>query len=128
MSEQGAPYGAIGWHDLTVGDAPGIRDFYAAVVGWQPQPVDMDGYSDFNMTRPDTGEAVAGVCHARGGNADLPAQWLMYLVVPDLATSLAECSSRGGEVIAGPRGLAGGEFAVIRDPAGAVCALWQPAD
>lgn len=43
----------------------------------------------------------------------------------DLDASLTECSRRGGVVVAGPRDLGGGRFAVIRDPAGAVAALYQ---
>jgi predicted enzyme related to lactoylglutathione lyase len=31
----------------------------------------------------------------------------------------------GGKVLDGPRAM-GGKFACIQDPAGAICALWQP--
>ncbi len=116
--------GSIAWHDLTVNDAPGVRDFYKAVVGWSDSSVSMGDYADFGMHDP-SGEMIAGVCHARGSNADLPPQWLMYVVVADIDRSIAECTRLGGEVIAGPRSLMGGVFCVIRDPAGAVFALWQ---
>lgn len=43
MSEQMKP-GAVGWLDLTVDDAPKLRDIYAWVAGWWPQPVSMGGY------------------------------------------------------------------------------------
>jgi predicted enzyme related to lactoylglutathione lyase len=118
--------GSIGWTDLTVVDAESVRDFYAAVVGWNVEPVDLEGYQDFTMIAPDTGDAVAGVCHARGPNADLPAQWLVYITVADVDTSVERCQELGGQVVAGPKGLAGGRFAVIQDPAGAVCALYEP--
>jgi hypothetical protein len=118
--------GTITWQDLTVRDAAGLRDFYAAVVGWTSEPVRMGDYADFTMNAD--GEAIAGVCHARGGNADLPAQWLIYITVEDLDHSIEECLRLGGSVIAPPRGLSGGRFCVIRDPAGAVCALYQPPD
>lgn len=75
--------GRIGWIDMTVENAEGIRDFYKAVVGWGHEDVPMGKYSDYSMTTPD-GDAVAGICHARGS------------------------------------------FCVIRDPAGAVAALYQP--
>jgi predicted enzyme related to lactoylglutathione lyase len=125
MSAKPRP-GTITWQDLTVADAPGLRDFYAAVVGWTAEPVRMGEYADFTMNAD--GEAIAGVCHARGGNADLPAQWLIYITVDDLDHSIEECQRLGGSVIAPPRGLSGGRFCVIRDPAGAVCALYQPPD
>ncbi len=118
--------GTVTWQDLTVPDAAALRDFYAAVVGWTAQPVRMGEYADFTMHAD--GEAIAGVCHARGGNADLPPQWLIYITVDDLDHSIEECQRLGGAVIAAPRGLAGGRFCVIRDPAGAVCALYQPPD
>ena len=62
--------GKIGWIDITVDDATGLRDFYARVVGWKPEDVGMGDYSDFNMTMPGSGEPAAGICHARGGNAE----------------------------------------------------------
>jgi hypothetical protein len=46
---------------------------YAEVVGWISDPVDMGEYSDFNMIVPKTCESAAGICHARGVNANLPA-------------------------------------------------------
>jgi uncharacterized protein len=118
--------GTITWTDLTVEHAERLRDFYAAVVGWTPSPVPMGGYSDFAMNVD--GEGVAGICYARGGNADLPPYWLIYITVEDLDDSIATCQRLGGSVVTPPRGYGGGRFCVIKDPAGAVCALYQPPD
>ncbi len=119
--------GKIGWTDLTVENADEIRKFYAAVVGWKPEPVDMGGYSDFNMNSPATGKAVAGICHARGGNADLPAQWMVYITVEDLDASAKQCEKLGGKILAGPRGSESeGRYCIIQDPAGAVAAIYAP--
>lgn len=117
--------GTIAWHDLTVPNAEQVRDFYQAVVGWKPDPVKMGDYNDYSMITP-TGEAVSGVCHARGMNANIPAQWLMYVIVEDVEASARKCVELGGKVITGPRELGGSTFAVIQDPAGAVCAIYQP--
>ena len=35
--------GKVGWIDITVDDASGLRDFYSKVVGWQPENVGMGG-------------------------------------------------------------------------------------
>lgn len=120
------PVGTIVWMDLTVPDAEALRDFYAQVVGWEPSPVPMGSYADFTMLPPGVQDPVAGVCHARGENADLPPQWLMYVVVEDVERSAADCTRLGGKIVAAPRPLMGGLFCVIRDPAGAVCALYEP--
>ncbi len=119
--------GTIAWHDLTAKDAGTLRDFYAHVTGWRPEPVDMGSYEDFNMCLADGSGSAAGICHARGSNPDLPAQWLMYIVVAELDSSLETCRRKGGQVVSGPRHIGEARFAVIRDPAGAVCALYQPA-
>lgn len=117
--------GKIGWIDITVDDAEGLRDFYAAVVGWKPEEVSMGDYADYNMTMPASGTPAAGICHARGGNAELPRQWMIYIVVPDAAASAALCTANGGSVLVGPKAMGGGHFAVIEDPSGAVAALYQ---
>lgn len=120
--------GKIGWIDMTTGDASQLRDFYRAVAGWQPDDVDMGGYSDYVMKTAANGEPAAGICHARGSNADLPPGWLIYIVVADLEASAAACVELGGNLVVEPRGLAGGQFCVIRDPGGSTAALYQPAE
>lgn len=69
--------GKLGWPDMTVDDASGLRDFYHKVVGWKIEDTRMDGYDDYTMMSPDDGEAVDGICHARGGNADLSGGWVI---------------------------------------------------
>lgn len=119
--------GKIGWIDLTVADGTALRDFYQAVVGWRVEGVEMGGYQDFCMS-PEEGGPVAGVCHARGGNVGLPAQWLIYITVANLEQSLAAVEARGGAIVRSTKTLGGhGRFAVVRDPAGAVCALFEKA-
>ena len=115
--------GSIVWHDLTVPNAGEIRDFYAGVVGWESMEHDMGGYSDFGMNQPSGGDTVAGICHARGPNANLPAQWLIYIRVADVDASAERCRELGGTVLDGPREIGEERFCVIRDPAGAVAAL-----
>lgn len=118
--------GKIGWIDMTVDDADGIREFYKTVVGWGSESVSMGDYSDYSMTMPASGEAVSGICHARGGNAELPSGWLIYIVVEDVEKSAAACTENGGAIVVPIKGLAGGRFCVIRDPAGSTAALYQP--
>jgi len=116
--------GRVGWIDLTVDDATGLRDFYAKVAGWKPTDVSMGEYADYSMVDAE-GVPAAGVCHARGANAGQPRQWVMYVYVADLDASLAACRTGGGEVVSGPRSHGAARYAVIRDPAGAVMGLYQ---
>ena len=119
--------GRIAWLDLTVADAAGTRDFYQDVVGWSVEDVQMKDpagqYADYALCTPD-GTAVAGVCHARGVNAGLPAVWLIYLPVGDLSESLSRAGEEGGEVVEARTDSSGdGTYAVIRDPLGVCLAL-----
>jgi len=114
--------GTIVWADLTVPDAQRVREFYSAVVGWRSEPVTMGAYDDFNMLS-EAGLPVTGVCHARGANAHLPPQWLIYVTVADLDRSVTRCLELGGQLLDGPRSMGEKRFCVIRDPAGAVMGL-----
>ena len=118
--------GSIGWVDLTVSDGELLRDFYSDVVGWTSRPVSMGDYADYEMLSPETGSSVAGVCQARGMNSALPPQWLMYIHVADVDASASCAAELGGMILHGPRDSGAGRFCVIKDPAGAVCALWNP--
>lgn len=118
--------GTIGWVDLTVDEAAELRDFYAAVTQWQPRPVSMGSYEDFNMVAPRSGAPCAGICHARGVNAEIPPVWLIYIAVEDLTASAKICQELGGEILLAPRSVGTiGRYCVIRDPAGAVAALME---
>lgn len=122
MAESKAGVGRVVWRDLTVADAGAVKDFYTAVVGWEARDHQMGDYADFDILDGD-GEVVAGICHARGENAGMPAQWLVYVTVEDVEASVARCRELGGEVMDGPRKMGESGFCVIRDPAGAVLAL-----
>jgi predicted enzyme related to lactoylglutathione lyase len=123
MSSDEKVIGAIEWCDLTVDDAGAIRDFYSDVVGWKSVAVSMGEYDDYNINLPVSGETIAGVCHARGSNSKLPAQWLMYVRVEDAVASAQRCIAAGGLVLDGPRTMGASKLCVIQDPAGAVLAL-----
>lgn len=120
------PIGSVGWCDLTVPDASNIRDFYTSVCGWSATDVSMGDYADYAMTTPG-GQMVAGICHKRGVNADLPSQWLLYVTVSDVRASLAQVAAQGGKVLRDATAMGSyGTVAIIQDPAGAVMALLQP--
>lgn len=123
----GVRAGHIAWLDLTVPDAQATADFYRHVVGWEVEAVGMkdDGerYADFNMLGS-KGNAMAGVCHARGLNQGVPPVWMIYLPVDDLAESIRLVKEEGGTII-NERRKTNGEYAyvVVKDPVGVYVAL-----
>lgn len=122
------PRGSIVGQDLTVKDAERVREFYARVAGWLSTEVEMGGYSDYNMHDAE-GTVVAGICHAAGPNAKVPPQWLVYITVEDADVAAEHAVEAGGAIIDGPRSMGDGtRFVVVKDPAGACCALISKAD
>lgn len=117
--------GKIGWTDLTVENATEVRDFYKSVVGMESTDHPMGDFADYNMIPAGETDPCCGICHKVGDNANIPSQWLIYFIVEDVAASLDRAVSLGGKVICPLRKMGGGDFAVIQDPAGAVCALYR---
>lgn len=120
-------FGTISWADLTIPNAEEIRDFYKDVIGWGSEGLMMkdgeESYPDYVM-KDDAGNAVSGVCHARGANKNLPPQWLVYVTVEDVEASLERCTELGGSVLHTSLAKDGAvAYAVIQDPAGAVLAV-----
>ncbi len=119
--------GRIAWLDLTVSDAPATRDFYQDVVGWAAHEVEMedaDGvYSDYVLCTSE-GNEVAGICHARGVNENLPPVWMICLPVGDLPESVVRARESGGEIVDSRKGSSGEYvYVVVRDPVGVCLAL-----
>ena len=127
MDDTAKQIGKINWVDLTVPNADEVKSFYEQVAGWQPESFDMGGYNDYVMKPPNSNEGIAGICNLRGSNTGFPSQWLIYINVNDLNESLEACIKLGGKIIIEPKEMPGnGKYSVIQDPAGAVCALFEP--
>ena len=130
MSEQMPKQFSVGTivsTDLTTENAEHVRDFYEQVIGWEPEELPMEDqegkYADYVM-KDAAGNWMGGVCHRRGMNADMPAGWMVYINVTDIATSVERCVALGGKVIKQVQGEDGTPYyAVIQDPAGAILGL-----
>lgn len=127
---ENAKLGEMAWLDLTVDNAIEVKDFYSQVIGWQSEGVAMGSpetgeYQDFTMISSQSKQAVSGICHARGANANLPPMWLPYFLVVDIDTSVASVISLGGALITEIKSMGSDKYVMIKDPAGAACALYQ---
>ena len=117
--------GTMAWIDLSVSNADEVKSFYQEVIGWKSESISMGNYDDFVMKEPENKEAISGVCHAQGVNKDLPPAWLPYFLVADIETSVAAVIAKGGELITDINTMGNDKYAVIKDPAGAACAIYQ---
>lgn len=117
--------GTMAWLDLSVSNATEVKSFYEDVVGWKSESVAMGDYDDYVMLEPIKSGAVAGVCHAQGVNKDLPAAWLPYFLVADIEASIKAVEAKGGSLVTEIKSMGSDKYAVIKDPAGAACAIYQ---
>lgn len=115
--------GGVSWIDLTIENAAEVKDFYAEVVGLEPQDMPMGDYNDFVMASPTDAEAAVGICHAKGPNKQIPPQWLVYFNVDDVALALSKCQNNGGTVLREKTDMGSFEFGIVQDPAGAVAGV-----
>lgn len=116
--------GTVGWIDMTTENAGQIREFYESVVGWSSEAVPVDDYQDYVISPAAGGDPVAGICHQKGSNANVPGGWMIYIHVDDLEASLSSCLILGGDKVGEIRDMGSyGKTCVIRDPSGAVSVL-----
>ena len=117
--------GDMAWLDLSVNNATEVKDFYQHVIGWKTEEISMGDYNDYAMLSPITGDAVSGICHAQGVNNDLPAAWLPYFLVENIEQAVAQVTTNNGQLLTEIKSMGADKYAVIKDPAGAVCAIYQ---
>jgi predicted enzyme related to lactoylglutathione lyase len=120
--------GTFSWVDLATTDAAAAKAFYAELFGWELQDVDAGDGATYTMCRLG-GDAVAGIfamtgeMHASG----VPPNWTSYVTVADADAAVARARELGGEAIDEAFDIGDvGRMAVLRDPQGAVFAVWQP--
>jgi uncharacterized protein len=118
--------GTFCWWELMVPDPVAVKPFYEQVFGWrQDQDMDMGQDGTYHLFR--RGEAMAA------GMMKLPpdvpmAHWLPYIAVDAVDSATARAVGLGATQLVAPNDVPGtGRFSVIRDPAGAVVALFTAA-
>jgi predicted enzyme related to lactoylglutathione lyase len=114
--------GEFVWHDLVTDDPAACRAFYAALLGWtfeEGRGVD-PGYTIIKQD----GLPIGGIVTLRRAETPVVAQWLTYVVVPDVDRAVDAYRQAGGRVFRGPldarRDL---RVAVVADPQGAPLGL-----
>jgi predicted enzyme related to lactoylglutathione lyase len=110
--------GSLSWNELMSRDAPGSKEFYPRVFGWQPRDLD---YEQTTYTLFELGDkAAAGMMPMEGDlwPAELPSHWMVYFEVADTDASAARAAELGGMVSVPPTDTVAGRFAVLGDPQG----------
>jgi uncharacterized protein len=109
--------GCIVWNELATPDVDKASAFYRELLGWAAE-CDATGYATIRL-----GEGInGGIRPLRDGE---PPNWLIYFTVDSVDEAVEHVRGSGGEVLAGPVDATVGRIAVVRDPQGAMFAIYE---
>jgi predicted enzyme related to lactoylglutathione lyase len=115
------PDGTFCWVDLATTNLAAAKRFYGRLHGWEFQ----DMGPTYALCRTD-GHAVTGI-YAQPDLGETGPQWNNYIAVADADATVRKAAELGATTVEQPFDVNGdGRTAVIRDPSGALVALWQP--
>lgn len=126
--EQYAP-GTFSWIDVATRDLDQAKAFYTELFGWsyEDYPSSEGTYTMF--TQDGAQVAAAYQMSPEQIESGTPGHWVSYVSVDNLETTLAKGTEAGGELFMPPcEVMSYGRMACLKDPAGAVIALWEPKD
>ena len=109
--------GCMVWNELATPDVERAGGFYGDLLGWDVE-TDATGYATIRM-----GDGING--GMRPPQDGEPPNWLIYFTVPSADEAAARVRESGGTVLTGPVGATVGRIAVVRDPQGAMFALYE---
>ncbi|UCG53238.1 MAG: VOC family protein [Candidatus Latescibacterota bacterium] len=124
------PPGTFCWVDLGTTDAEAAKEFYGEVFGWEfdDRPV---GEGVIYTMIQHKGKDVAALWEMpeEMTSQGIPTHWLSYVSVTSADEIVRLATELGAEIPQEPFDVYDvGRMAVLRDPTGAVLALWQPKD
>jgi len=119
------PTGRFIWHDLMTPDVPKAAAFYSELFGWEVREVPI-GDRKYAMIHADGG-GMGGI-EKQDKDDKMPPHWVPYVEVEDLGAALERAKSAGGTVPVPRMPIPDiGEFAIVKDPLGAVLAPYKSA-
>ncbi len=120
--------GTFCWVELGTTDGEGAKKFYTGLFGWDFVDNPIGPGMVYTMLKLDGKDAAALYQMPPDMTAEgIPPHWLSYVSVTDADETAAKAKSLGGELLKEPFDVFEfGRMAVIKDPTGAVFAIWQP--
>lgn len=118
-------HGHVLWHELNTWDPARANAFFETVLGWRIEERPMPDGPYYLMSAGD--QPVGGGFQLNSPAFDgVPSSWLTYFSVEDVDATVEKAQAAGAAMVNGPISVPDvGRFAVMRDPAGAVCAFMR---
>ncbi len=118
--------GALCWTELTTSDLKAAEAFYTSLFGWTAKHGNAGDMEYTEMSN--NGQPGVGMMPKPPGMPEhIPSYWMPYFMVADVDADTAKAKQLGGHAMVGPQDISNvGRFAIVRDPQGAVFALFTP--
>ena len=116
------------WAELDTNDTSSAGSFYTALFGWGKkgggQAANETEYIEWQLG----GKSIGGMMTIPKEWGPVPPNWLVYFAVADVDATAKKTGELKGAAIVPPTDIPDmGRFAVLRDPQGAVFAVFRPA-
>lgn len=111
--------------ELQTHDLAKARDFYSRLFDWKLEDIPAPG-GGTSYTMINVGEGTGGGMFANP-DPNVPPHWMAYVGVDDVGAFTIKARDLGATVLQDVMQVGDyGWFSVIKDPTGAVIAMWQP--
>ena len=117
--------GALCWSELTTRDTKAAEAFYTALFGWKAKhsaPSAVMEYTEFSVNDQ---PSIGMMAMPAQMPPTVPSYWMPYFQVTDCDASAAKAKELGASVMVGPQDIPStGRFAIVKDPQGAMFAVF----
>ena len=116
--------GEASWIELMTTDAAAAEKFYQELFGWQPgEAMDMGEMGKYHIFNRGS-RMMGGMMNKPPAMAQVPPNWGIYFMVPDINAAVERVKANGGQVLNGPIQVPGGSWILnAMDPQGAAFSL-----
>ncbi|MFC5181581.1 VOC family protein [Actinomadura harenae] len=119
-----APFNSVGWIEIGTGRPEETKRFYGELFDWSFKIDDSGEMTYHEVTAPGGDGPSGGILESDG---HFPDYSIFYVVVRDVADTVARAESLGGTVIVPPKKNANGlTFAQLQDSAGHHFGVFSP--
>ena len=115
--------GAFCWAELMTDNVDKAASFYTKIFPWKTKAEDTS-YTEWQLD----GKSIGGLMTIPKEAKGMPANWMPYFTVVDVAKSVEKAKKAGGKILNGPMEIEKvGKFATVQDPQGGAFNLYQSA-
>jgi predicted enzyme related to lactoylglutathione lyase len=118
--------GFLTWNELATNDTAAAIAFYEGLFGWSTQPMGTGEGPEYDVVRVgERGNGGIRPLSPQEEQAGMSPYWFPYFAVASLDATFAQCDEAGGATLFGPIEFPAGRIGGLRDPQGAVFAIWE---